>query len=94
MGVGENRGWWVPRTQGWAVCVLHISLTGDAPRFPGSTGCRLLPGTGTKQCRGLGRDAGLAEMPPQASRLEQRSPSGLGEGGDASLTVIESLIVS
>lgn len=63
MGVGENRGWWVPCPQGRTRCELRVSLSGNAPRFPGSTGCRLIPGTGTKQCRRLSRDAGLAEMP-------------------------------
>lgn len=94
MGVGKNQGWWVPRTQGRAVCVLCISWTGDAPGFPGSTSCRLLPGTGTKQCGGLGRDAGLAEMPPQASCLEQRSLPRLGGGGAVSPTIAESLVIS
>lgn len=82
MGVGENRGWWVPCPQGRTRCELRVSLSGNAPRFPGSTGCRLIPGTGTKQCRRLSRDA------PQASHLEQRSLSGTGEGTEASLTVI------
>lgn len=37
MGGGETCGWWVLCTQGRAVCVLHISWTGDAPGFPDST---------------------------------------------------------
>jgi len=40
------------------------------------------------RCHGLGGDAGLAEMSPWASRLEQRSLAGLGEGEDVSLTAV------
>lgn len=86
--LGRTGGGGHPLPQGRAVCALHVSWTSEALCFPGSSSCRLLPGTGTKQCYGLGGDAGLAEMPPQTSRLEQRSLSGLGESGDASLTVI------
>lgn len=64
-----------------SLCTTH--LPSSAPCFPGGSSCGLLPGTGTKQCHGLGRS-----VPPWASLLEQRSLSGLGGGGGVSLAAI------